>query len=372
MSAGAASGKFATAQAVLTIDLAALVANWRAMAATCALAECGAVVKANAYGTGLEPAVRALSAAGCATFFVANPGEAARARAALGPSPGRIYALNGLASPDAALALAACDAHAVIGSLEEWRTWLAHAPGKPCAAHIDTGMNRLGMSAQEAQAVAADPQAGVIDLVMSHFVASEEGGNALNNAQIAAFDAVRPLFPHARASMANSSGVLLAQRPHYDLTRPGYALYGGNPLPGLPNPMRAVVRLEAPMLRVRHAPAGATVGYNATWTAQRDSVLAVIGVGYADGLLRSASGSHSHAGGEAIVGGVRCPIVGRVSMDLTVIDATDAPQGFVHPGAMVEILGETITVDDLAARAGTIGYEILTSLGARYHRIYVG
>lgn len=361
----------ATAQAVLAIDLGALVDNWRAVAGAGAPAECGAVVKADAYGLGLEPVVRALAGAGCRTFFVANPGEARRTRVALGTAPARIYALNGLTGPEAAQALAACDAHGVVGSREDWELWRAHAPGKPCAAHIDTGMNRLGMSAQEARALAANPHAGLVDLVMSHFVSSEAWDDPLNDAQIAAFDALRPLFPKARASMANSSGVLLPQRPHYDLTRPGYALYGGNPRPGAANPMRSVVRLEAPILRVRHVGAGATVGYNATWTARRDSVLVVIGIGYADGLLRSASGAYGHAGAETRIAGACCPIVGRISMDLTVIDATDAPAAAVRPGALVRLLDEAIGVDDLAARAGTIGYEILTSLGARYHRVYV-
>ncbi len=175
-----------------------------------------------------------------------------------------------------------------------------------------------------------------------------------------------------RASLANSSGIFLPAKPHYDLVRPGFALYGGNPTPGAPNPMQPVVTLEAPILRVRPVPAGATAGYNATWTAARDSVLAVIGAGYADGILRSASGAHGHRGGEAIIGGARCPFVGRVSMDLIVIDATQAPPHAVKPGAIARVLGPEITVDDLAERAGTIGYEVLTSLGRRYHRVYVG
>lgn len=360
-------------QAVLTIDLTALVANWRMLAARAAPAECAAVVKADAYGTGLEEAVRALSQAGCRTFFVAHASEARRARAVLGAGDARIYALNGLLQ-DAAVtqALLACDARPIIGSPEEWSAWTAHAPGRPCALHIDTGMNRLGASADEARAIAAHADARLIDLVMSHFVASEEPANPINARQIAAFDALRPLLAHARASLANSSGIFLPARPHYDLVRPGFALYGGNPTPGAPNPMQPVVTLEAPILRVRPVPAGATAGYNATWTAQRDSVLAVIGAGYADGILRSASGAHGHRGGEAIIGGVRCPFVGRVSMDLIVIDATQAPAHAVKPGAIARVLGPEITVDDLAERAGTIGYEVLTSLGRRYHRVYAG
>jgi len=367
----------AASQAILTIDLDALVANWRTMGSRCGDAECAAVVKANAYGVGLEPTVRALSRAGCRTFFVAHPSEAVRARAALAGAPARIYALNGLlpgplAAQEAAQALLDCDASPVIGSLEEWRAWIATAGERSCAVHVDTGMNRLGMSADEARALAAHPRADAIDLAISHFVASEEAGNPLNDAQIAAFETLRRLFPQARASMANSSGVLLAARPHYDLVRPGYALYGGNPAPGAQNPMRPVVTLEAPILRLRQVEPGASVGYNATWRAQRPSVLATLGLGYADGVLRSASGSSGRAGGEAIVAGVRCPFVGRVSMDLIVLDVTEAAGAGLAPGEMAQVLGSQITIDDLAQRAGSIGYEILTSLGRRYHRVYLG
>jgi alanine racemase len=366
----------AASQAILTIDLDALVANWRAMGGRCGNAECAAVVKADAYGVGLERAVSALSRAGCRTFFVAHASEAARARKALAGAPARIHALNGLlpgpGAREAAQALIACEASPVIGSPEEWESWIAAAGDRSCAVHIDTGMNRLGMSADEARALAAHPRADAIDLVMSHFVASEEAGDPLNDAQVAAFETLRRLFPQARASMANSSGVLLAARPHYDLVRPGYALYGGNPAPGAQNPMSPVVTLEAPILRLRHVETGASVGYNATWRAQRPSVLATLGLGYADGVLRSASGSNGRAGGEAIVAGVRCPFVGRVSMDLIVLDVTEAAGAGLAPGAMALVLGPQITIDDLAERAGSIGYEILTSLGRRYHRVYLG
>ena len=360
------------AQAILTINLGALVENWRALSRLCGGAECAAVVKADAYGIGVEPAAQVLSQAGCKTFFVAHASEARRTRAALGASDARIYVLNGLlANADVAQSLIASNATPILGSLEEWTAWRTHAPQRPCALHIDTGMNRLGVSANEARIIAADANASAIDLVMSHFVASEDSDNALNARQISAFESVRGLFPHARASLANSSGILLANKPHYDLVRPGYALYGGNPSPGAPNPLKSVVTLEAPIVRVRPVKAGATVGYNATWTARRDSVLAAIGIGYADGLLRSASGANGARGGEAIIGGVRCLFAGRVSMDIIIIDATDAPRDALYPGATAQLLGAEITVDDLADRAGTIGYEILTGLGPRYHRVYV-
>jgi alanine racemase len=362
------------AQAILTIDLAALVDNWRAMAARTAPAECAAVVKADAYGIGLEPAAQALAAAGCATFFVAHASEAARARAALSAfAHARVYALNGIAWGAAgAAALLACGARPVIGSLAEWETWLRCAPGAPAALHVDTGMNRLGMSLDEAAQVAADPNAGAVDLVMSHFASSEVADDPLNAAQIALFERARALFPRARASMSNSSGVFLSARPHYDLARAGYALYGGNPTPAAPNPMRPVVRLQAPILQVRRVEAMASVGYNATWHAPGPRTLATIGVGYADGIPRAASGVDGRPGGEAMLAGVRCPFVGRVSMDLIVLDVTQAPQDAAAPGALVELLGHEIGVDDLAARAGSIGYEILTALGRRYCRVYLG
>mgnify|MGYP006275119675 FL=1 len=200
-------------------------------------------------------------------------------------------------------------------------------------------------------------------------MSSEVPDDAINAQQIARFEAVRAAFAGLPASMSNSSGLFLPQRPFYDLARPGYALYGGNPTPGAANPMRAVATLRAPIIQTREVEIGESVGYNATWRAQRPSRLATIGVGYADGLPRSLMGAQGRAGGEALVGGRRCPFVGRVSMDLTVIDVTDAPAS-LRAGDQVELLGETITVDDVAARAGTIGYEILTSLGRRYARTY--
>jgi alanine racemase len=205
---------------------------------------------------------------------------------------------------------------------------------------------------------------------MTHFVSSEDASDATNDIQIARFASVRGALPHARASLANSSALFLPQKPFGDLVRPGYALYGGNPTPGAANPMRAVVRLEAPLLQTRIVEPGETVGYNAQWTAKRRTRLATIGVGYADGLPRAAMGIDDRPGGEAMVAGVRCAFAGRVSMDLTIIDVTDVPAEKL-PGASALLLCDDITIDDLGLRAATIGYEILTRLGARYHRVYV-
>lgn len=354
----------AESQAVLTIDLGALAANWRLLAARIAPAECGAVVKADAYGIGIEAAVPALAAAGCQTFFVAHVSEGLRVRAVAPRAT--VYVLNGLPAA-AAMLMIAHDLRPVIGSREDARLWAQTGGMRPCALHVDTGMNRLGLNAADLPGVLDLPLA--IDVVMTHFVSSEETDDPTNDMQIARFAEARSRVPQARASLANSSAVFLPQKPYGDLARPGYALYGGNPTPRAPNPMRSVVTLEAPLLQIRDVSAGARVGYNAQWTARRPSRLATIGIGYADGLPRAAMATDDRPGGEAVVAGVRCPFAGRVSMDLTVIDVTDVPAAAL-PTARARLLGPEIGVDDLGARSATIGYEILTRLGARYHRVY--
>jgi alanine racemase len=354
--------------ALLSVDLAALQSNWRLLNHRSGMAECGAVVKADAYGLGIEPAVRALAAAGCRTFFVAHLAEGCRARAAAPQAD--IYVLNGL-PPDAARAYATARLRPVLGSLDDIEMWNA-AGGGPCAVHADTGMNRLGLPPDDvAQAAGA---AIDVALVMTHLVASEVPDDPLNARQIKAFrERVVPLFATsgARFSLMNSSAHFLPGCPALDLTRPGYALYGGNPTPGLPNPMRDVVRLEAPIVQVRRIHAGDTVGYNGTWTAGRDSLIATISVGYADGWPRALSATDACPGGFGAIGGVRVPFAGRVSMDLITLDVTDVPQP-VRPGDRVVLLGDGIGVDDVAAAAGTNGYEVLTQLGRRYRRTVHG
>ena len=349
--------------ATLRLDMAALVANWRLVAARGGTAECSAVVKADAYGIGQTQASLALSKAGCKTFFVAIPSEGEALRKLVPDAV--IYVLNGL-FPGASAFYAANKLRPVLGDVAEVREWMQGDFG-PAALHFDTGMNRLGLSEADAAALAADTTFSPA-LVMSHFVSSERRDDAMNDQQIAALKKRAALYPSAKISMANSSGIFLPQKPHFDLTRPGYALYGGNPTPDAPNPMQTVVYLEAPIVQVRDVPVGARVGYNNVWSAQRPTRLAAISTGYADGLLRSAMGAPDHQGGEAVVHGVRCPFVGRVSMDLIVLDVTDAPAP--QRGDRVELLGTTISVDELGERAGTIGYEILTSLGHRYTRKY--
>lgn len=358
---------------LLTIDLTALVANWRALETAANGAECAAVVKADAYGLGLAPVMRALADGGCRTYFVANlrEGEAARAIA----PEASIYVLDGVA-PGCAMRLAAAGLRPTIGSFEELDEWAAtsRALGRKleAALHFDTGMHRLGFSCRDAAIVAERAREIAPKVIMSHFVSSQLPQEPSNARQIADFLSVRALFPSAAASMCNSSAVFLPEKPHFDLIRPGFALYGGNPTPGRPNPMRIVARLKARILVLRELSPGDSVGYDAIWTAARPSRVATIGAGYADGMPVSATAAPGKPGGEAVVGGVRCPFIGRVSMDYVVLDATDAPIEAARRGEWVELLGETISIEELAQRAGVIGYEILTRLGRRYARQYVG
>lgn len=364
------------AGARLVVDLGAVADNYRLLAGRAAGAECAAVVKADAYGLGLDAVVPALVAAGAHTFFVAHPFEARQVRAAAPEAV--IYVLNGLA-PGAAAALASAGARPVLGARDDIDEWAALCRARdqrlPAAIQVDTGMNRLGLAPDEARALAGDNRGALADfelaLVMSHFVSSEVPGDPRNARQIAAFAAVREAFPAVPASLANSSGIFLPQKPFLDLVRPGYGLYGGNPTPDKANPMRPAVRLEARVVQVREVEAGASVGYNAQWTAKGRRRLAALSVGYADGFPRAAAGLDGRPGGHAMVAGARCPIVGRVSMDLLTIDVTDCP-AVPQRGDMVALLGPDLGVDELAAAAGTIGYDILTRLGTRFARAHVG
>jgi len=360
----------AEAGGILTIDLGAIAANWRALRARAAPAQCAAVVKADGYGCGIEQVVRVLAKAGCETFFVANLAEARRARTAA--SGAAIYVLNGLL-PGTAPAYAGTNIRPVLGSVAELEEWSAFRTASgwrgEAALHFDTGMNRLGFPHEEAAQIAGRlGRDHGIALVMSHFACSEEE-HPLNATQMERFRAVRAQFPGIAGSLSNSSGTFLGHEAHHDLVRPGVALYGANPTPGKPNPMQAVVTLQGRVVQLRAVEQGATVGYSATWTAQRPTRLAIVSVGYADGFLRAASASDRKPGAEAIVAGERCPIAGRVSMDLIAIDVTDVRDPPPR-GGLVTLLGDGIGVDDLAERAGTIGYEVLTSLGRRYRRIY--
>ncbi len=363
----------AQAGGILTVDLGAIEANWRALVRRAMPSECAAVIKADGYGCGIEQVAVALAKAGCKTFFVADLGEARRARA-VAPEPA-IYVLNGLL-PNTASAYADFRAQPVIGSLVEMAEWDAFCSASQwrggAALHVDTGMNRLGITLEEASALAPRIRAGShsITLLMSHLACAETPEHPLNQRQISAFREVRVLYRGIPSSLANSSGIFLGDAAHCDMVRPGVALYGVNPTPGQPNPMRAVIELQARIVQVRQVPRGESVGYDAGWTAKQATRLAVAAIGYADGYPRAASASDQAPGSDAIVAGMRCPLAGRVSMDLLAIDITELPSGSPKHGELATLIGGEITVDELAAAAGTIGYEVLTSLGRRYHRIY--
>jgi alanine racemase len=363
----------AEAGGVLTINLSALTANWVALGRQAMPAECAAVVKADGYGCGIEAVARSLNRAGCKTFFVADIAEAQRVRAVAPNSS--IYVLNGLL-PGTAAAYAGIRAQPVIGSLVELAEWDAFCSANQwrggAALHVDTGMNRLGISADEAAALAPRIRAENhgISLLMSHMACAEQPEHPLNDRQIQLFREIRMLYRGIPGSLANSSGIFLGTGAHCDMVRPGAALFGVNPTPGRRSPMQPVIELRAHVVQVRNVPKGETVGYSATWTAKHATRIAVVAVGYADGYPRAASATDTTPGADAIVAGKRCPLAGRVSMDLLAIDITSLQDNAVRRGDFVTLVGDQIGVDQLAAAAGTIGYEILTSLGRRYHRIY--
>jgi alanine racemase len=366
----------ATANGVLTVDLDAVVANWRRLEKTAVPAECAGVIKADAYGCGTAPVARALAGAGCKTFFVATLDEARAARAVL-PSAAAIYVLSGFFQ-NTGEAFAKIDARPVIGDLNELAEWdvFCRRSGWTggAAIHIDTGMNRLGLTIEEAQGIIPRIIAGNhgITLVMSHLACAESLHHPLNAKQLASFREIASLFSGVPASLSNSSGVFLGAPFQFDVVRPGAALYGVNPTPEADNPMQQVVDLKARIVQVRNVERGESVGYGGTWTARRPTRLAIVSAGYADGYFRAGSSNDGTRGAEVVVAGKRCPVAGRISMDLIAVDITDLPHNAARRGHMATLIGEGITVDELAHHFGTIGYEVLTSLGPRYARVYKG
>jgi alanine racemase len=352
---------------MLEIDLAAIAANWRTLGQHHSAGRVAAVVKADAYGLGARHVAPALHAAGARHFFVAVLDEAL----ALCPLlPGAMLAVLGGLLPRTEADYIATGIVPVLCSLSEVDAWAAAARrlGRPLPAllHIDTGMARLGCSDTELARLQLDPaRLAGIDLryVMTHLVSAEVAGDPRNEVQRQRFAAACAALPPAPRSFANSSGIFLGSGWGSELARPGAALYGINPTPGHPNPMRPVVQLSARVLAVRDVPVGGHVGYNATWQASRPSRIATVGIGYADGWHRSLSGR-----GRALFDGTPVPLVGRVSMDLTTFDVTDCPG--VVPGKRLEFLGPHQSPDEVAEQAGTNGYEVLTSLGHRFHRVY--
>lgn len=360
----------------LTIDLAALAANWRSLRDLDPSSECAAVVKADAYGIGLQAAVKALNAAGAKTFFVAQLSEAAIVRAEAPEAT--VYVLNGL-PPGSCDAYAAIKARPALGSTDEIAEWrgFAAATGADGAAaiHIDTGMRRLGLDVDEAKALLPTDLGFTPSLLMSHLACADEPERPETEAQRALFAELRALRPQTPASLSNSPGTLLRRTSGgslgFDLRRPGVSLYGANPLGADPSPLRPVVRLDARIVQTRIVPKDVVVGYGGAQRTRRETRLAILSLGYADGVLRAGGGAEKRSGATAFIGAIPCPYFGRISMDLIAIDVTDAPHDAARRGDWVEILGDNIGVDDLGRACGTIGYEILTSLGGRYERRYV-
>jgi alanine racemase len=351
------------AGAILEIDLGGIVANWRQLARLAAPAECAAVVKANAYGLGAAPVARALAAAGCRRFFVATLDEGIALRQALGAAA-QIAVCNG-PFPATAPEFARHGLVPVLndpGQIEEWER---RCIGHPAILHIDTGLARLGLGAGEFAALADSPPRLAWHAVMSHLACADTPDHPLNAVQRARFAAAAARLPGVAASLAASSGIFLGPPFRFDLVRPGAALYGVNPQPGRPNPLRQVVRLRGKIAQIRQIDSGETVGYGAAHVMAAPGRVATVAVGYADGWLRSFG--HRGCGH---IGGTRVPLIGRVSMDLVTFDVSAVDPALACRGATIDLLGPQHTVDDAAADAGTIGYEILTALGARYHRVY--
>ena len=364
------SRALARAGAVLEIDLAAIVENWRRLAARLAPGiGCAAVVKADAYGLGLARVAPALAAAGCRLFFVATIDEGIALRRVL---PGVEIAVLGGLLPGTGGEFTRARLIPVLNALDEIARWRGNARTRalPAMIHVDTGMARLGLARGDLAELALKPallQGVELRAILSHLACADEPGHPRNREQLALFRAALARLPRAPASIAAGAGIFLGADFHFDFVRPGAALYGVNPLPAAPNPMLQVVRLKGRILQVRDVDTGGSVGYGAAHRMERPGRIATVAVGYADGWLRS--GSHR---GTAGIAGHRVPLVGRISMDLLTLDVTGIDPGVARAGAFVDLLDDSYGVDAAAAAAGTIGYEVLTALGRRHHRVYRG
>ena len=363
-----------SATGVIVIDLAQIRANWRTLAKRVAPAGCGAVVKADAYGLGAARVIPALYEAGCRNFFVATQAEA---KTAIALAPGAtIYVLDGIL-PGCARELAGIGVRPIMASLDEAHAWAALAQEgartPPAALHVDTGLNRLGMSEAEFAALIADAELMArldIALIISHLACADDAQHPMNREQLDIFNRRRVQLPKARASLAASDGLMLGKDFHFDLVRPGYALYGGQAAPQRA-PVLPVVRVSARILQVHDVPSGGRIGYSATYRAASPRRIATIAAGYADGVFRHASAANEESGGAVVIRGKLAPIVGRVSMDLITVDITDVGDPAPVRGDFVDLIGPELSLEAVGLGARTIGYEVLTRLGTRFHRHYV-
>jgi len=342
----------------LRIDLDALAANFRVFADAAAPGICAGVVKADAYGLGAVPVALRLWREGCRQYFVASCAEGVALRAVLPEA--RIFVFEGV-WPEVLPMLLEADLVPVLNHSGQLACWRDGAPGRPAAVHFDTGMHRLGFAWETPVACF---EGLPIALLMTHLACADEPGHPLNRLQIERFDRVRAAFPQVPVSIGNSAAILSGAALTGDVGRPGIGLLGCNPIPRSANPLARVATLEGQILQVRQVGAGETVGYGASYRAAAPMTLAVIGVGYADGLPRLLS---NH--GEVLVGGQRRPIVGRISMDLTAVDVTGLRAA---AGDWVEFFGDGILLEEVAGWAQTVAYEVLTRLGPRLQRIYRG
>ena len=342
----------------LTIDLDAIAENWRRLdAMSAATTQTAGVIKADAYGLGTAPVAHKLASIGVRTFFVALPSEGAILRDAIGDAAD-IFVFSGYMADDHDI-ITGARLIPLLNSPEQVAAFAAALPGQPCGLQLDTGMNRLGIEPGDLAPIRDTLASLAPQLCMSHLACADEPDHAMNAVQLAAFTDMVADLPPMPHSLAATGGTLLGPAFHFDMTRPGVGLYGGQPFAQA----KPVVTLDVPVIQTRAVAVGETVGYGNAWTAQQDSIIATIAAGYADGLHRALG-----AGLTVFAGDIPCPVIGRVSMDLFTVDVThlDAPP------TSLSVLNRTQTVDDLADVAGTIGYEILTSLGARYNRIYAG
>ncbi len=356
-----------TARGVLTIDLGALVGNYRRLQAAAAGSEVAGVVKADAYGLGIGPVASALWAAGCRQFFVAHPIEGVALRSLLPAAT--IYILHGLpaGTEGELLRNGLVPVLNQPAELARWRRQAADV-GRPlpAALQLDSGMGRLGFGARDLAGLDETALAGLdLRLVMSHLACAEDPDQPLNQHQRQGFEAARQRWPGVPASLANSAGIFLGSAFHYQLCRPGIALYGVNPTLAAVNPMAPVVSLSAPVLQVHAIEAAGTIGYGATYPVDPGARIATLALGYADGYLRAAGGS-----AKARIGGTMLPLAGRVSMDLISVDVSSLPAEAVRPGTMAELIFGPDGVAELASAGGTIAYELLTRLGTRLARRY--
>ncbi len=363
------------ATGVIVVDVGQVRANWRALSLLVAPAECAAVVKADAYGLGADVLIPALATEGCRTFFVATAEEAARARR-LVPSA-VLYVLDGLL--DAAF-LAGIGARPVLSNDADVARWRAHRARAGytdyAGLQVDTGLNRLGLAPEEMLALVrgGDPTSQLgLTLLMSHMACADEAAHPMNREQRSRFLDLRRHMPAVTASLAASDGLMLGKPYHFDMVRPGYALYGGQAFDSGAAPVKPAVTVHARILQVRDIPSGQSVGYAASWRTRQTRRVATVAAGYADGVFRHASAGDGERGGAVAIEGTVCPIVGRVSMDLVTVDVSEAPHAVADPsvaGGWAELIGPTLSIETVGAQSGTIGYEVLTRLGRRFHRIH--